>query len=204
MSVDLHRTTRHYIPEDRTLYNHRCENLKSYRRIEFTSYRLFLYNLFQYYPQICLWLLDGFLISSLPAEIFYALLSCKLHALHYMMTLSMQCMNYHTVQLSAASAYFLPLPSKYSAQNSILKHPQSTLRMRNQVSYPSKKQEVLGRTNRLLALIRHGPHWKRRVQKFFYRCVCIRYRGNVYTEPFPSNNRGIFTELLPSNDRGDT
>jgi hypothetical protein len=27
------------------------------------------------------------------------------------------------------------------------------------------KQEVLGRTNRLLSLIRHGPHWKRSVQQ---------------------------------------
>jgi hypothetical protein len=24
--------------------------------------------------------------------------------------------------------------------------------------------------------------------------VCIRYRGNVYTEPLPSNDRGIFIE----------
>jgi hypothetical protein len=29
-SVDFQRTTRHYIPEDRTLHNHRCKNLKSY------------------------------------------------------------------------------------------------------------------------------------------------------------------------------
>jgi hypothetical protein len=29
-------------------------------------------------------------------------------------------------------------------------------------------QEVLGRTNRLLSLVRHGPHWERRVQRFFY------------------------------------
>jgi hypothetical protein len=29
MSVDFQRTTRRYIPEDRTIYNHRCENLKS-------------------------------------------------------------------------------------------------------------------------------------------------------------------------------
>jgi hypothetical protein len=28
--VDFQRTTLHYIPEDRTLHNHRCENLKSY------------------------------------------------------------------------------------------------------------------------------------------------------------------------------
>jgi hypothetical protein len=28
--VDFHRTTWRYIPEDRTLYNHRCENLESY------------------------------------------------------------------------------------------------------------------------------------------------------------------------------
>jgi hypothetical protein len=30
-SVDFQRTTRRYIPEDRTLHNHRCENLKSYK-----------------------------------------------------------------------------------------------------------------------------------------------------------------------------
>jgi hypothetical protein len=29
-SVDLQRTTRHYISQDETPYNHRCENLKSY------------------------------------------------------------------------------------------------------------------------------------------------------------------------------
>jgi hypothetical protein len=29
-SVDTQRTTRCYIPEDATLHNHRCENLKSY------------------------------------------------------------------------------------------------------------------------------------------------------------------------------
>jgi hypothetical protein len=30
MSVDFQRTTRRYIPEDRSLHNQRCENLKSY------------------------------------------------------------------------------------------------------------------------------------------------------------------------------
>jgi hypothetical protein len=30
-SVGFQRTTPRYIPEDRTLHNHRCENLKSYR-----------------------------------------------------------------------------------------------------------------------------------------------------------------------------
>jgi hypothetical protein len=65
-----------------------------------------------------------------------------------------------------------------------------------------KKQEVLGRTSRLLSLIRHRPHWKRRAQQFFYCCVCIRYRGNVSTEPLTSNDRGIFTEQLPSNNKG--
>jgi hypothetical protein len=29
-SVDFQRITRRYIPEDRTLHNHRCENLRSY------------------------------------------------------------------------------------------------------------------------------------------------------------------------------
>jgi hypothetical protein len=45
------------------------------------------------------------------------------------------------------------------------------------------KQEVLGRINRLLPLMR-------RVQQFFYCCVCIRCGGNVSTEPLPSNDRG--------------
>jgi hypothetical protein len=31
--ADTQRTTRRYIPEDGTLYNHRCENLKSYKSI---------------------------------------------------------------------------------------------------------------------------------------------------------------------------
>jgi hypothetical protein len=30
-SVDFHHTTLSYITEDRTFYNHRCENLKSYK-----------------------------------------------------------------------------------------------------------------------------------------------------------------------------
>jgi hypothetical protein len=30
-SVDTQRTTRRYIPEEDTLHNHRCENLKSYK-----------------------------------------------------------------------------------------------------------------------------------------------------------------------------
>jgi hypothetical protein len=32
--------------------------------------------------------------------------------------------------------------------------------------------------------------------------VCIRYHGNVSTEPLPSNDKGIFTDPLPSNDKG--
>jgi hypothetical protein len=30
-SVDFQRATKRYMPEDRTLHNHRCENLKSYK-----------------------------------------------------------------------------------------------------------------------------------------------------------------------------
>jgi hypothetical protein len=58
-------------------------------------------------------------------------------------------------------------------------------------------RSVLGRTDRLLFLIQHRPHIKRRVQEFLYCCVCIRCRGKVFTESLPSNDRGIFTEMLP-------
>jgi hypothetical protein len=37
MSVDLQWTTRHYIPEDRTLHNHCCENLKPYTDLRFSQ-----------------------------------------------------------------------------------------------------------------------------------------------------------------------
>jgi hypothetical protein len=62
-----------------------------------------------------------------------------------------------------------------------------------------------------------------RVQQYFYCCVCIRYRGNVSTEPLLSNDKeilpsrcvanirgfslshdkGIFTETLPISDKGN-
>jgi hypothetical protein len=59
------------------------------------------------------------------------------------------------------------------------------------ISTCKDKQEVLGRTNRPLVLMRHGPHRKRRVQQFFNCCVCICCRGNVFIDPFPSIERGI-------------
>jgi hypothetical protein len=33
--------------------------------------------------------------------------------------------------------------------------------------------------------------------------MCIRYRGNVSTEPLPTNDIGTFTDPLPSNDKGE-
>jgi hypothetical protein len=66
----------------------------------------------------------------------------------------------------------------------------------------SERKEVIGRTICLLSLIRHGPHWKRRVQQFFYCRICIRYRANVSTQPLPSNEGGSFTGPLPSDDNG--
>jgi hypothetical protein len=61
------------------------------------------------------------------------------------------------------------------------------------------KQEVLGRTNRLLSSI-HVPHWKRWVLQFFYCCVCIRYRGNVSAtigEFLPSRCLATIRGFLP-------
>jgi hypothetical protein len=36
--ADFQRTTRRYIPEDSTLHNHRCENLKSYILLRDSDY----------------------------------------------------------------------------------------------------------------------------------------------------------------------
>jgi hypothetical protein len=65
-----------------------------------------------------------------------------------------------------------------------------------------KQQEVLGSTNRLLSLTRHGPHWKRRVQQFLYCCLGIRYRGNVSTELLPSNDTGLLLSRCLATIRG--
>jgi hypothetical protein len=83
----------------------------------------------------------------------------------------------------------------------LLKH---RLKVKTSTLFLKCEIQVLGKTNRLISLIRHGPYWKWHVQQFFYCSVCIRYRVNVSTEPLPSNDTGIFSEPLPSNDRGDT
>jgi hypothetical protein len=49
-------------------------------------------------------------------------------------------------------------------------------------------QEVLETTNRLLSLIRHGQHIK------LHCCVCIRCRGNVFTELLPNKFRGMYVQ----------
>jgi hypothetical protein len=49
-------------------------------------------------------------------------------------------------------------------------------------------------------LIRQGPHGKRLVQQFLY-VSWIRWRGYVYTEPLPSNVRGI--DIHSQTDRRD-
>jgi hypothetical protein len=36
--------------------------------------------------------------------------------------------------------------------------------------------------------IPHGSHTKRRVQPFFYCCVCIHCLGDVFTEPLHNNH----------------
>jgi hypothetical protein len=41
-SVDFQRITRGYIPEDGTLHNHRCENLKSYIKIRCLDCRIII------------------------------------------------------------------------------------------------------------------------------------------------------------------
>jgi hypothetical protein len=40
-------------------------------------------------------------------------------------------------------------------------------------------------------LIWNGLHRKRLIQKLFYCCMCIRCHGSVFTEPLPSNDKGL-------------
>jgi hypothetical protein len=84
--------------------------------------------------------------------------------------------------------------------NSVLpKYSQNTLRLLHPVTahaalrkwmHYTITQEVLGRTNRLLPFDTTRTHRKRRLQQFFV-VACILCRGNVFTEPLPSNDRTI-------------
>jgi hypothetical protein len=49
-----------------------------------------------------------------------------------------QIMKFLTVQLPPFSRHLIPLRSKYSSQNPVLKHPQYSLSVRDQVSHPYK------------------------------------------------------------------
>jgi hypothetical protein len=45
-------------------------------------------------------------------------------------------------------------------------------------------------TNHVPPYVRHGPHRKYHFQQFFYCCVCIRCRTNMFTETLPRNVGG--------------
>jgi hypothetical protein len=54
------------------------------------------------------------------------------------------------------------------------------------VSYKKFWEELIA----CFPLIRHGPYIKLSVQQFFYFCMCVSCRRNVFTEPLPSNDGG--------------
>jgi hypothetical protein len=56
------------------------------------------------------------------------------------------------------------------------------------ISISRKNKKFLEEIIACFLLIGYGPHRKRQVQQF-YCCVCIRCRGNVSTEPLPSNGK---------------
>jgi 4-amino-4-deoxy-L-arabinose transferase-like glycosyltransferase len=73
-SVEFNRNTRRHIPEDRTLHDHRCENLKSYElRVNLRS-MVYIYILYFTYVSllISLWLFlfPIFLFAERPKEFF--------------------------------------------------------------------------------------------------------------------------------------
>jgi hypothetical protein len=111
-SVDFQRTTWRYIPEDRTLHNHRCENVKSCKNN------------------------PVFLISIVNIRPFCFSTSRKLGA-HFCQKSSAQdgneerkeemyCMNYHHVKILPSSPFFLLFCTFMSSSRSFLS-PVNTL-----------------------------------------------------------------------------
>jgi hypothetical protein len=64
-----------------------------------------------------------------------------------------------------------------------------SFRHKEQLNLKSKKlwEELIP----YFPLTRQGPHRKRRAQQFLYCCMCIRCRGNVFTESLATNGKGI-------------
>jgi hypothetical protein len=74
-SVDFQRTTRRYIPEDRTLHNHRCENLKSYINLKSLWKRTgLLWSLNLRFSWRCLWREATSCLPPLSADFLLGLL----------------------------------------------------------------------------------------------------------------------------------
>jgi hypothetical protein len=74
-------------------------------------------------------------------------------------------------------------------------------------------QENLGRTNRLLSLIDTGHienyasnscivAWLFAAAVTFLPSLCLATIWRIFTEPLPSNDRGIFSKPLHRNDKG--
>jgi hypothetical protein len=64
-----------------------------------------------------------------------------------------------------------------------LKHP--TRSISESRSHALKQTRSSGKTKR------HGPHSKRRIQQFYYCCLCIPGHRNVFTQPLPSNDKRV-------------
>jgi hypothetical protein len=121
---------------------------------------------------------------------------------HCQLIITVYILHLRAIEINANNIYWRPCIQNASRSTRCSSGIQSLSMPIPEWPLAKIKQEFLGRTNRLLSLRRHGPHWNRRVQQFFYCSVCIRYRGSVSTELLPSSDRGIFTEPLPSSDRG--
>jgi hypothetical protein len=95
----------------------------------------------------------------------------------------------HTDCSAAVSAGTWPKSARPSVRQSVTTCSSKTASRRKKGKCTNKKfcDELITH----FLLIRHEAHRKRLVQQFLYCCPCIRCRGNMFTEPLPSDNRGV-------------
>jgi hypothetical protein len=73
--------------------------------------------------------------------------------------------------------------------------------MKYYILQKNSKKKVPGKTNRLLSLIRHEPHRKRRGQHYS-TAACVFVAAVTFLPSHCLTTRWISTEPLPSNDKG--
>jgi hypothetical protein len=105
--------------------------------------------------------------------------------------------HFHTLQITTSHAKYFPGCSIFT-RCSLITASNSVYSSASALKPPHRRLP----SNCLLITPLHGPKTKHRFQQYFYCCMCIRRRGDVFTEPLPRyGSTRYITFFLNAEDR---